>query len=145
MLKRLVITVVVGAISPCAVAAERTAVLIVSATSVVTSLDAHDARLLFLGHPVRVAGHVLVPLRNLSDARLEQVFLQNLVAMTSTGYDRYVLRLALQQGRPRPREFGDSGALLAALTVSPLAVTYTWDSEIRGNPDVRIVRVLWRE
>lgn len=128
-----------------AAADERRAVLIVSAASPVMALDAHDARLLFLGHTVRVAGRTLTPMRNLSHPQLEQAFLQNLVAMSATGYDRYVLRLALQQGRPRPREYTDLDTLFEVLAADPLAVTYTWYTDLRGDSRFRVVRVVWRE
>ena len=43
-------------------------------------------------------------MRNVSDERLSQVFLQHVVAMSQTAYDRRILSQVLQQGRPRPQE-----------------------------------------
>ena len=116
-----------------------------ASNSPVTTLDAHDVRLLFLGHTVRVDGRTLIPIRNLTERTIDDVFLQSVVAMSATRYDRYTLRLALQQGRPRPLEITSAMSLMRNLEANPLAVTYMWESDLRVNPRLRVLRVLWRE
>ncbi len=125
--------------------ADRSVVLAVASNSPVTTLDAHDVRLLFLGHTVRVDGRTLIPIRNLTERTIDDVFLQSVVAMSATRYDRYTLRLALQQGRPRPLEITSAMSLMRNLEANPLAVTYMWESDLRVNPRLRVLRVLWRE
>ena len=125
--------------------ADRSVVLAVASNSPIATLDAHDVRLLFLGHTVRVDGRTLIPIRNLTERTIDDVFLQSVVAMSATRYDRYTLRLALQQGRPRPLEITSALSLTRNLEANPLAVTYMWESDLRANPRLRVVRVLWRE
>lgn len=125
--------------------AERSVVLAVAVDSPVAALDAHDVRLLFLGHTVRIDGRTLTPIRNLADRTIDDIFLQSVVAMSATRYDRYTLRLALQQGRPRLREIDSTENLIRSLEANPLAVTYLWDTDVRANPRLRALRVLWRE
>ena len=125
--------------------ADRSVVLAVASNSPIATLDAHDVRLLFLGHTVRVDGRTLIPIRNLTERTIDDVFLQSVVAMSATRYDRYTLRLALQQGRPRPLEITSAMSLMRNLEANPLAVTYMWESDLRVNPRLRVLRVLWRE
>ena len=130
---------------PASWSAERSVVLAVSNESPVQALDAHDVRMLFLGHTVRIGGRTLAPIRNMSEAAIDNIFLQSVVAMSATRYDRYTLRIALQQGRPRPLEIRDSAILMSSLEQNPLGVSYFWETEARANPRLRILRVLWRE
>ena len=125
--------------------ADRSVVLAVANNSPITTLDAHDVRLLFLGHTVRVDGRTLIPIRNLTERTIDDVFLQSVVAMSATRYDRYTLRLALQQGRPRPVEISSAVSLIQNLEMNPMAVSYFWESDVRANQKLRILRVLWRE
>ena len=62
--------------------ADETLVLIVSADSKVEQLDSLEVRKLFLGMTVIHNGDRLRPLRNESEPRLKDVFLQNVVSMT---------------------------------------------------------------
>ncbi len=120
-------------------------VLIVRAGSDVTSLSSVEVRRLFMGLTVMRDGHVLRALRNGSDRRLDQIFLQNVVAMSATTYERRVLALALQQGRTPPQTAHSVGALLRALDRDPEVVSFAWASDVNGRPDVRVIRTLWQQ
>jgi len=74
-----------------ACAASHTLVLVVRADSNVSDLDSLTVRKLFLGLPVSVEGSLLHPVRNRSDAELDPVFLQQIVAMSQSAYDRQIL------------------------------------------------------
>ena len=74
-------------------------VLIVSADSKVEQLDSLEVRKLFLGLTVTYNGDRLRPVLDEADARIKEIFLQNIVSMSDTTYDRSVLRLALIQGQ----------------------------------------------
>jgi hypothetical protein len=126
-------------------AADRVAVLVVSADSPVMALEPIEMRKLFLGLPVSRGGRLLRPLRNVSDEQLGQVFLQHVVAMSQSAYDRRILSQVLQQGRPRPQELKTREQLIEALAADPLAVSYMWTRDVPFSPRLRIVRVLWTE
>jgi hypothetical protein len=116
-------------------------VLIVAADSSVSILDAIDIKRLFLGIPVSN----LHALRNDCDERMRMIFLQHVVAMSEPAYERRLLALTLEQGRHAPIVFHDSTQLLVALATDRTAVSYAWESAIRGDPRVRVLRELWRE
>ena len=120
-------------------------VLIVSADSKIEQLDSLEVRKLFLGLTVTHDGHRLRPVLNEADARVNEIFLQNVVSMSDITYDRRLLRLALQQGRTQPTAIKDTSLLIQAVGADPNAVSYAWASDVAHDSRVRIVRVLWQD
>lgn len=141
--KWLLVLVLAAAILPAS--AEDTLVLIVSAQSKVDQLDSLEVRKLFLGMTVTHNGDRLRPLLNESDSRLEQVFLQNIVSMTDTTYDRRLLRLALQGGRALPPVYTDAATLVDAVAADPAAVSFSWAKDVQRDKRIKILRVLWHD
>ena len=126
-------------------AGERQVVLVVNAASPVKELHPIEIRKLFLGLPVQRDNRSLVPVRNSSDRQLEQVFLQDVVAMSQSAYDRRILAQTLQHGRPRPLELQSRDEVLARLYSDRFAVSYVWIDDAVANPRLRILRVIWSE
>jgi hypothetical protein len=126
-------------------AGSRQVVLVVNADGPIAKLDPIEIRKVFLGLPVVRLAHALHPIRNTSNGQLEQVFLQDIVAMSQSAYDRRVLGLVLRQGKPRPTELNRRDAVLAALYADPYAVSYMWLSDVAGNPRIRILRIIWSD
>jgi len=126
-------------------AGSRQVVLIASADGPVTKLDPIEVRKVFLGLPVVRFSRPLHPILNASNEELEQVFLQDIVAMSQPAYDRHVLGLVLRQGKPRPPQLGSRDAVLSAIYRDPYAVSYVWLSDVVGNPRIRVLRVLWTD
>ena len=126
-------------------ASDREVVLVVSADSPVLALDPLEIRKIFLGLPVLRENRPLRAIRNVSDEQLSQVFLQHVVAMSQSAYDRRILAQVLQQGRPRPIELTSAELVIAALSEDPLAVSYMWLNDVRPASHLRILRVLWTD
>jgi hypothetical protein len=126
-------------------AAERQVVLVVSVDSPVQQLEPLEIQKLFLGWPVARENHALRPVRNVSDSALSDVFLQYVVAMSQSAYDRRILTQVLQHGRPRPVELTKSDDVLKALTDDRYTVSYMWLKDVPASPRLRILRVLWTE
>jgi len=120
-------------------------VLIVSARSNIEQLDSPLVRRLFLGLTVTQHGLRLQPLLNASDAKINELFLQNIVAMSDSTYDRYVLRLTLMQGRTQPLVYKSESALIDAVAADPSAVGYAWARDVERDPRVRVLRVVWHD
>jgi hypothetical protein len=120
-------------------------VLVVSAASPVVQLDSIEVRKLFLGIPVTTEGRALHPVNNFSDERLRQIFLQQVVAMSQGAYDRRILSQVLREGRPRPLELISASGLLRTLQTDPGAVSFAWRSDVAGNTQIKILRVLWED
>jgi hypothetical protein len=124
---------------------ERQIVLVVNTNSPVLELNPIEIRKLFLGLPVQRDNRPLVPVRNSSDRQLEQVFLQDVVAMSQSAYDRRILAHTLQHGSPRPLDLQSRDQVLAKLYSDRFAVSYVWIDDAAGNPRLRVLRVIWSE
>lgn len=126
-----------------AVSAAEQLVLIVSADSKVEQLDSLEVRKLFLGLTVTHDGDRLRPVLDEADARVKEIFLQNIVSMSDTTYDRSLLRLALIQGQIKPIAYKDIALLLKAVEADPTAVSYAWAKDVAHDSRIKILRVLW--
>ncbi len=120
-------------------------VLVVRADSALVDLDSVTVRKLFLGVPVLVNGKPLRPIRNREDARLDAIFLQEVVAMSQSAYDRQILIGINRQGWLPPLQVESSAAALAKVREDPSAVTFTWLHEVAHDSRIRVIRVLWTE
>ena len=131
--------------APLGAAGSQSVVLVVRADSAVVDLDPVSVRKLFLGVPVLVNGSPLHPIRNRSDTRLDQIFLQVIAAMSQSAYDRQILIGLNRHGWLRPQELDSSGSILDKLFVDPNAVTFMWQRDVARNPKIRVIRVLWTD
>jgi hypothetical protein len=123
--------------------ADERLVLIVSADSRIAQLGSLEVRKLFLGLTVTQNGNRLQPVLNETDARVKQIFLQNIVSMSDITYDRSLLRLTLIQGQRQPTAYKDIALLLEAVAADPSAVSYAWSKDVAHEPRIRVLRVLW--
>lgn len=117
----------------------------VRADSPVSELDSVSLRKLFLGIPVLVNGKPLHPVRNSSDPLLEEIFFQQIVAMSQSSYDRQILVGVNRQGWLRPVEYGRVADVATALRADPNAVSYMWQRDLGHNAGIRVIRVLWSD
>ena len=120
-------------------------VLIVSTRSDVDQLDSPLVRRLFLGLTVTQHGTLLRPVLNEAVPKIKELFLQNIVSMSDSTYDRYVLRLTLLKGRTQPPVYKSSAELIHAVAADPTAVGYVWARDAAPDPRVKILRVLWHD
>ena len=139
----LLLALLLGA--PLGSAGSQSVVLVVRADSAVVDLDSVSVRKLFLGVPVLVDGSPLHPIRNRSDTRLDQIFLQVIAAMSQSVYDRQILIGLNRHGWLRPQELDSSGRILDKLSMDPNAVTFMWQRDVARNPQIRVIRVLWTD
>lgn len=140
----LLLALLCGAVS--ATTVSQSVVLVVRADSAVTDLDSVTIRKLFLGVPVLVNGRPLHPIRNRGDARLDQIFLQEIVAMSQTAYDRQILTGLNRQGWLPPLDVDSGDAALKKILADGNAVTFVWQRDLDPHTaQVRVIRVLWSD
>jgi len=120
-------------------------VLIVSTHSDVEQLESPLVRRLFLGLTVTQHGTRLRPVLNEADPKIKQLFLQNIVSMSDSTYDRYVLRLTLLQGRTQPTVYRSNAELINAVAADPTIVGYVWARDVAHDPRIKILRVVWHD
>ena len=121
----------------------RRLVLVTDASSGITSLSNSETRRLFLGFPVIKGGHSLEAAINRSDPFLYQVFLQKVVYMSSSVYERHLLANVIQLGGQRPQAYHDMRSLISVLKESPGTVSLIWDSDARANSNLIILGEVW--
>jgi hypothetical protein len=126
-------------------AASNTLVLVVGADSKVPDLDSITIRKLFLGFPVLMDGSLVHPVRNRSDAAMDPIYLQEVVAMSQSAYERQILMGVNRQGWLRPAEVFSTSRALEILYSDPNAVTFMWLKDVVHDPKLRVVRILWSD
>jgi len=124
--------------------ADREVVLVTGKDSAVSSLGALDIRKAFLGIAVLVDGEPVRAIRRRDDVRLNEIFLQSVMAMSQKSYDRRILSLALKYGTPRPDQVDDAAELASLLERSYAGIGYMWRADAENEDRVRIIGVLWR-
>ncbi len=120
-------------------------VLIASADSPIDQLDSIEVRKLFLGMNVTHDGIRVRALLNEADSQIRSVFLQNVVSMTDTVYDRRVLRLAMAGEITLPPIYADKQALFSAVAANKTAVSYAWERDVQQDRRIKILRTLWHD
>lgn len=131
-----------GGISVAVSSESRRLVLVTNPTSSVRSLTAGETRRLFLGLPVSKDGHPLEAFINRSDPFLYQVFLQKIIFMSSSVYERHLLTNVVQMGGQRPPSFTDTHSLVKALDKSPDTVAVMWEDQARAS-QLTILGEIW--
>jgi hypothetical protein len=131
--------------APAGFAGSGSVVLVVRADSMVVDLDSVTVHKLFLGVPVLINGRPLHPIRNRSDERLDQIFLQEIAAMSQSAYDRQTLIGVNRQGWLRPDEEESTSQVIEKLRADPSAVSFVWLRDVAHDPRIRILRVLWTD
>jgi hypothetical protein len=139
----LVLVLLMGGARPTYAAHEL--VIIVSARNQLGDLDARSAQRLFLGLTVTHNDIRLRPILNQSDPQIMALFLQNIVSMSNGTYDRYILRLALLQGRTEPATYKNARDVIDAVASDPTAVSYVWAEDAARDVRVKTIRVVWHD
>jgi hypothetical protein len=121
----------------------RRLVLVTDSSSGIKSLTSSETRRLFLGLPVLKQGRSLEAAINHSDPFLYEVFLQRVVYMSSSIYERHLLTNALQLSGQRPQMYNDMRSLVNSLKESPGTVTLLWESDALANPNLVILGEVW--
>ena len=71
------------------------------------------------------------------------VFLQHVVFMSEREYKRQLLSRVFRLGDQRPKEYDDINDLVAALEITPEAVTFLWSDELEDHTSLKSLGVLW--
>ena len=120
-------------------------VLVANRESPIESISTLDIRKIYLGISVSIDGRNIRAFRWRNDERLNNIFLQSVIAMSQRSYERRLLSMVLKFGTPRPVEVSDRDQLLQLLARNPLSIAYMWESDAEADTRVKIIRVLWKE
>lgn len=124
--------------------ADHELVLVTSAQSRINAPSILDVRKAYLGITVRQGSTTIRALRNLSDDKIDSIFLQSVVAMSERAYERRLIEGSLRFGRPRPAEFDSEEDLIAAILAAPGTITYMWREDAERLQQLKVLEILWR-
>ena len=124
-------------------AADHEVVLVTRAQSEIDAVSILDVRKIYLGITVRQGSHTIRGLRNLSNPRIDSIFIQSVMAMSEQAYERRLISGSLRFGRPRPAEYRTQEELIAEILISPDAVTCLWREDAERLPQLKVLGVLW--
>ena len=127
-----------------AVADNQTKVLVLATDSHtgISPLPITRVRALFMGVPVVVDDIRLRPVLNETDMTLREVFLQKVLFVSWSHYQRRLLEDSFRSGWPVPVTATDAYALQRALHEQAGADTYMWKDDA-GRMGFKVVQVLW--
>jgi len=118
-------------------------VLVTSKESTVQSFTPAQLRKLFLGLSNRHNAGDILPLRNMSDERLYNVFLQKVVFMSARNYERHLLARVINMGGRRPPSYTSHTDLVRQINADPNSVSYMWKITARSTPGIKVLQKLW--
>ena len=120
-------------------------VLVTSIKSTVGSLTVAEVRKLYLGMTLLDNGQIIKPLLNYSDGYLQELFMQKVMLMSTTTYERHILSRVFRTGGNRPLVHTGIHKLVGALQADPSTVTYMYIDEAGAHPGLKILCILWKE
>ncbi len=114
--------------------------LIVASPDVaVDHLSRREVRRLYLGIPYRTRNGLLQPARNTSDRLIQEVFLQKILAMTETLYQRLLAMHLVRLRQPGPVTIDDPHRLIELLRDRPDLVSYLWASDLPPGNTLKVL------
>lgn len=121
----------------------RQLVLVAAGHSTAVAMNNGDVRRIYLGLRDANGAQQLLPLGNRSDLLLYEVFLQKVIFMSARNYERQMLSHLYQSGSPRVQMYENRTDILQKLKRDPQAVSYMWDSDLKADPELRVLQVIW--
>ena len=114
-----------------------------SDATAITQFTPAQLRKLFLGLTNGHKDGSIRPLRNMSDERLYNVFLQKVVFMSARNYERHLLSRVISMGGQRPPSYASQTELIQKLRSNPHSLSYMWEKTARNTPGIKILQKLW--
>jgi len=139
---RLLLMLLVGILLPPSLHAQTVAqplVLVASAHSAIQRLSPDETRKLYLGIPMIVGSQRVRPLRNSTNLKVQEMFMQKVMFMSTPAYERQILSRVFRMGGTRPPAYAELRDLLNALETDPAAVTYVPREIATARPGLKIV------
>lgn len=114
-------------------------VLVANVHSPLQALSVAQTRKLYLGVPLLVGQQRIRPLRNNTNAVVQEIFMQKVMFMSTQAYERQILSRVFRTGGTRPAEYARLRDLLAVLESDPGAVTYLLRAFAETQPGLKII------
>lgn len=116
--------------------------MVAASTSAIAQLTPAEVRKLYLGVPLQIAGAEVVPMLNVSDPTVKELFLQKVLFTSAQVYERQLLGKQFRNGA-KTAQFTDQAALVAALINDPMAVSFMDVNVAKATRGIKIIGDLW--
>jgi hypothetical protein len=131
--------------SVASLAEARELVLVSSISSDYTPLTRHEVRKVFLGYPVKKDNKEIYAIRNISDNKTYEIFLQKLIGLSAKGYERRLLLNTFHSGSPRVSSEDSLQELVTILHDDKAIVTFMWLDEVESLSEIKVIQTLWED
>lgn len=124
-------------------AVARELVLVSSVSSDYAPLTRLEIRKVFLGYPVKKDNKEIYAIRNISDNKTYEIFLQKLIGLSAKNYERRLLLNTFHSGSPRVTAEESLQKLVTILNNNKAIVTFMWLDEVESLSGIKVIQTLW--
>lgn len=121
----------------------RKLVLVTHTKSKISPLTKLALRHLYLGAPIKQRGVRIISVRNMSDPLLYEVFLQKVMHMSASNYERLMISRIYQRGGQRLITVSKTADLVPILQRNLNTLSFMWEETALSTPNIKIVNILW--
>ncbi|MBV1908842.1 MAG: hypothetical protein KUG78_05935 [Kangiellaceae bacterium] len=119
-------------------------VLVSSKVANIKPISRLQIKKIFLGYPVEIEGESIYAVRNTSDDKIYEIFLQKLIHLSSKNYERRLLSQTFRTGKSKVLSKDSKNDLVEQLLNNKNEVSYMWRKEALENPSLKVLQVLWQ-
>jgi len=135
----IVIVLVSGLIMP-SLASARELVVVSSSATDYSPMSRFELRKLFLGYPVKQNGKTISAIRNTSDQRAYQIFLEKLIHLSAKNYERRLMAKTFKTGAANVPVADSLDNLIAELLQADSTLSFMWMDEVDAQYGVKVIQ-----
>lgn len=102
-----------------------------------------ELRRLYLGASITKLGRKLVPLRNKSDNLLYEMFLQKVISMSASRYERFLVKRVYRGAGSRLPVINKPDKIVQMLKQRSDMVSFMWEADAIKADGINIIQPLW--
>lgn len=121
----------------------RELVLIGNTFSIDRSFSKSELRKLFLGYRVTRDDNAISAIRNIHSDDLYQAFLQKVMFMSKTSYERRGMALNFSKGNSKVEQEKDQKKIIRYLRNDAYKISVMWRDDFQAEGDLGVIQVLW--
>jgi hypothetical protein len=126
-------------------AGDRDLVIVASAKSTLPRFTPTEVRRMYLGIPMVHDGRQVYPLHNVSDKEGDEVFMQKVLFMSSSAYEKRIVSLTFRNGVSQIVNYKTLDSLVKALNDDVFCLTVMTQEAVASVPGVKVLGALWQE
>ena len=136
----LIFIVLVFGLSMPSMASARELVVVSSNATDYLAMSRFELRKLFLGYPVKQNGKVISAIRNTSDDRAYQIFLEKLIHLSAKNYERRLMAKTFKTGAANVPTADSLENLVDELIEADSTLSFMWMDEVDAQYGVKVIQ-----